>query len=491
MRTYRFYPIVAIILLTLMSVTVSAQTAVDIPNTHAGKQLDKFIQALNSGEEESWKAYVLQEQKALDSIEVLTRRLDFFRQIFDDLGGMEIHKIVKSSEYSITALVKGINPSGPFEWVEFALHYDDQPPYGWASIGMQPAHDPNEVLPEGELTKEMLTDFLDNYIDTLVAQDKFSGAVLVAKNGRPIYKRADGEACKRYGIPNKTDTKFNLGSMNKMFTGVAIGQLAQKGKLAFDDYVGKYLPDYPNQAVRDKVTIHQLLTHTSGMGSYWEELFEAQWWEIKTVQQLADLTAEKPLDFEPGERFQYSNAGPIILGLIIEKISGLSYDEYIRQNVTGPAGMINTDCYEVDRPVPNLAIGYTKSDYEGNSTDIWRNNLFMHAAKGGPAGGGYSTVEDLLHFDLALHSDLLLDKEHFDIVTTGKVDMSPKHRYAYLFGDENRNGHRIIGHNGGAPGINAVLSIYLDLGYTVAVMSNYDHAAGLIANKIDRLIIGQ
>jgi len=179
----------------------------------------------------------------------------------------------------------------------------------------------------------------------------------------------------------------------------------------------------------------------------------------------------------------------VILGLIIEKISGMSYDEYIRQNVTGPAGMINTDCYEVDSPTENLAIGYTRSDYEGNSTDRWYNNLFMHASKGGPAGGGYSTVEDLLRFDVALRNNSILDSTLFAQVITGHEQMGPDHMYGYLFGVELREGEMIIGHNGGAPGISANLSMYLESGWTVAVLSNYDMGASMVADKIDRLLL--
>jgi CubicO group peptidase (beta-lactamase class C family) len=236
------------------------------------------------------------------------------------------------------------------------------------------------------------------------------------------------------------------------------------------------------------VTIHHLLTHTSGLGDYWDQLFDSHWWEIKAVQQLADLFAEAPLQFEPGEKFQYSNAGPIVLGLIIEAISGMNYYDYIRENVTDPAGMTNTACYEVDRPVPNLAIGYTRMDYEGKLTESWRNNLFMHAVKGGPAGGGYSTVLDLLRFDQALRNDILLSREYFEIVTTGKEQMGPDFEYAYLFGDRSVNGERIIGHNGGAPGIGAVLDIYRNAGYTVAVQCNYDGAAMIVADKLERII---
>ncbi len=128
-------------------------------------------------------------------------------------------------------------------------------------------------------------------------------------------------------------------------------------------------------------------------------------------------------------------------------------------------------------------------NYDGSrSEDGWHNNLFMHAAKGGPAGGGFSTVEDLLKFDNALRHHKLLNEEYTNIVTTGKVEMGPDMKYAYLFGDEIADGHRIVGHNGGAPGISAVLDMYWDSGYTVAVLSNYDNAAGMVARKIGQLL---
>lgn len=346
-------------------------------------------------------------------------------------------------------------------------------------------------VPSGKSEKQ-LTTILDALINELVQEDKFSGAVLVAKNGKPFYTRAVGHASKRYGVPNKINTKFNLGSMNKMFTGVAIVQLAQQRKLLFDDLVGKHLPDYPNQEVREKVTIHHLLTHTSGMGLYWIEFFHKHdWILIKTAQDYDALTNEKPLSFEPGERFQYSNCGPIVLGLIIEKISGLSYDEYIQKYVTGPAGMENTYCYDITTPVPNLATGYTKRNLLGELQEDWLENYFITPSKGGPAGGGYSTVKDLLLFDIALRSYQLLDQEHFAILTTGKVDRTLDKKYAYLFEEQYISGHRIIGHGGGASGVNSQLRMYMDLGYTVVVMSNYDPpAAGNVANKLAEWLTG-
>ena len=330
---------------------------------------------------------------------------------------------------------------------------------------------------------------LREYMDDLVSRDKFSGTVLVAKDGIPVFKNAYGLASKRFNVPNRIDTKLNLGSMNKMFTGVAICQLAEEGKLSFDDKIIKHLPDYPNRDVAETVTIHQLLTHTSGLGSYWNDKYEATWTSIRTLDQLLETFGDDPLEFTPGARFGYSNSGPVVLGLIIERITGQTYYDYVREHVYEPAGMTNTDCYAMDTPVPNLAIGYTSMDPNGKRVDgPRRNNLFSHSVKGGPSGGGFSTVEDLLKFSIALQDHTLLGPEMTETLLTGKVSMGPGMAYAYLFGDKIANGHRYVGHNGGAPGISADFRFYPKLGYTLAVLANYDGAAGGVGNFIRQII---
>ncbi|UCE25150.1 MAG: serine hydrolase [Candidatus Zixiibacteriota bacterium] len=348
---------------------------------------------------------------------------------------------------------------------------------------------PNVAMPPGPPSNETIAAYVDELIDSLAARDELSGTILIARDGQPIYKRAVGEACKWYHVPNKIDTKFCLGSMNKMFTSVAIAQLVEQGKLSYDDKVGKHLPDYPNQDVREKVTLHQLLTHTSGMGMYWEELFtNPEWPYIETVQDYDNLANKNPLLFEPGEQFQYSNCGPLVVGLIIEKVSGMTYDDYIRTYVTGPAGMTNTDCYNIKDPVENIAIGYTKMTFEGTWLEEPIANIYLNPAKGGPAGGGYSTVEDLLSFDIALRSGKILSKEYFDIITTGKIERDETRRYGYFFEDKTVNGERVVGHGGGAAGINANLAMFVESGWTVALMSNYDMGIMFLRGKIEELL---
>jgi CubicO group peptidase (beta-lactamase class C family) len=330
------------------------------------------------------------------------------------------------------------------------------------------------VASDDELTAE-----LGRYLDRLAASDVFSGAVLVAREGTPIFTRAYGLASKSFNVPNRLDTKFNLGSMNKMFTAVCIAQLEQRGLLRFDDPIGRFLPDYPGEA-RNKVTVHHLLTHTSGLGDFFNQRFEATRSSLRAVRDFLPLFVEDPLQFEPGSRWQYSNGGFMVLGAIVEAVSGQDYFEYVRRQVYEPACMSNTYAYEMDRPTPNLAIGYTHGNLAGPPDwKGWRNNLFMHSVKGGPAGGGFSTVEDLLAFDLALREYRLLDAQRTETIQQGKEPTSfgLDERYGYGFSDELVTGARITGHGGGFLGINGQLDMYRDRGYTVAVLANYDPPA--------------
>jgi CubicO group peptidase (beta-lactamase class C family) len=447
---------------------------VKLPETPAGKTLKAFLQAFNTGNLEALKKFHSEHGGNADNA---NEDLNFFNQC----GGLKVHSVKASSDQAIEVLTQAKNDG---RWLNFSIVVGASPPYGIDDIRVQPASAPtgNEksptsasntsptAAPAKKLTEaEALTEW-EAFLNQQAAEDKLSGVVLIAKDGKPIFKKAYGLADKSANTPNKADTKFNLGSMNKMFTAVSIAQLAEKGKLSFDDKVGKYLPDYPNQNVREKVTIHQLLTHTSGLGSFWNKKFDERRASIKTVADYLALFADEPLLFEPGARFQYSNSGFVVLGAIIEKVSGQNYYDYVRQHIYKPVGMINSDAFEMTEKTANMAMGYTS---EGQPSKTRKENSDSRPNRGGPAGGGYSTVEDLLKFAVALRENRLLSAKYTEMVTTGKVKMGGN-LYAYGFGDIRVNGKRSFGHNGGAPGIASSLSIFPELGYTVIVMTNYD-----------------
>lgn len=330
-----------------------------------------------------------------------------------------------------------------------------------------------------------IVDPIKSHLKNLEKENNLSGVVLIAKDGKPIYREAFGFANLPDRVKNKPDTKFNLASINKMFTAIAMMQLVESGKISLQDKVGQYLTDYLNKTVADSVTIHQLLTHTSGMQSFWEEYDKLAKVNFKTVADYLPLFADKKLVFAPGSDFLYSNSGYMLLGLIIEKVSGQNYFDFVKEHLYKPAKMINTDAYELDHAIPNLATGYTMSLEEPGQ---WKNNIFSNLAKGTPAGGGYSTADDLLSFANALQNNILLSKESTTLCTSGKV----KYRegmYGYGFEENKINGHRIFGHTGGHDGIACELMIYPDLGYTVVILTNgevenYWEASNLIKRQL-------
>jgi CubicO group peptidase (beta-lactamase class C family) len=320
---------------------------------------------------------------------------------------------------------------------------------------------------------------LDSFVQKQVDADEFSGCVLVAKDWKPIFRKAYGLACRRFNIPNQIDTKFNLGSCNKAFTQVAIVQFAEHGKLSLEDYVSQHLPNYPS-SVANKVTINHLLSHTSGLGDYFNEKFETSRHKLRTVDDFLSLFINDPLSFEPGTKVQYSNAGYVVLGKIIEVLSGQDYYEYVRKHIYRLAGMNDTDHYELDLPIPNLAMGYTKmSETENIREGPRRNNIFFIGVKGSPAGGGYSTVDDMLKFCTALCSCKLLNPEYTELVLRPKRVQTTKEARP-----------RIFGHAGGFAGVGSIFKIYLDLGYVSIVLSNYDpDAMWTIDKRIEDIIL--
>lgn len=457
-----------------------------LPDTPAGRQAAALLQTFNEGSGKTMLDF-LREHTAKSALAQSSaeRRLGTFGELWTDTNGLLLQKVESSSKHTLV-LVARDKLLG--ELVRLRVDVEAKEPHGILEVKVLPTTTPRDGGPP--LTDEALAKAIQAYVEKLAAADAFSGTVLIAHGDKPIYRGAFGLANRAFQVPNQLDTKFNLGSMNKMFTAISVAQLAAAGKLSFEDKVGKLLPDYPNKAVAEKVTVHQLLTHTSGMGSYFNDAYmKADKSRFREVKDYLPLFVDEPLAFEPGARWRYSNSGFMVLGAIIEKVSGQNYFEYVREHIYKPAGMTGTDAYELDRDPPNLAVGYTAQGPGGQESPKreW-NNLFLHVVRGGPAGGGYSTVEDLWRFSRALQANTLLEAPFTQQVTTGKVKLAPESEnetYAYGFFDTQVQGTHIVGHSGGFAGISSQLDIYLGKGYTVAVMSNYDPPA---ANRIIRRV---
>ena len=309
----------------------------------------------------------------------------------------------------------------------------------------------------------------------------FSGAVIVAKDGAPIFAHAYGEADRDSHRANTLDTPFNLASCNKMFTALVIGKLVEQGKLDWHDKVGKFLPDWPQAEVRDNVTIEHLLTHTSGLGEYWGAQYDAQRMTLDSVTRYAALIAGDKPAAEPGAKFRYSNNGFVLLGLIAEKVSGRDYYALVRDIVYKPAGMQHSDHYEPRDASSGRAIGYEQGG--GSNTE-------QLAVRGSPAGGGYASPNDLLKFALALQQGKIVKRETLERMTSRHSQMGPDAGYGYGFGVfQDRERH--FGHNGGAPGISSSIEIFPESGYVVIAQGNIDHAPDQVAQQIGKMILGR
>lgn len=335
--------------------------------------------------------------------------------------------------------------------------------------------DPPATVPsEPELLRA-----LEARLDQATAADSFSGVVLLAKDGKPIFQTARGLADRERRQKVSMQTKFRLGSMNKMFTAVAVLQLRERGKLSLDDTLAQWLPDYPNAELAKSVTLHHLLTHTGGTGDIFGPLYQQHRSELTSHQAYIDLYGQRGLEFTPGARFAYSNYGFVLLGRVIEKASGESYYDYVREHVYQPAKMTATGSEPESERVTDRSVGYRRGP------DGLKPNVDFLPPCGTAAGGGYSTAEDLLRFADALESHRLLSEESTQLLMTGKIRTDPRAMYAYGFSERNYNGIHTFGHGGGAPGMNGELAILPGSGHVVVVLANLDPpAAGELANFI-------
>ncbi len=449
----------------------AAQT--QFPDTPAGHQLSAWLEAFNRGDRDNLRDFL---QKNYPSG---LERLDRDVQFREMTGGFDFRKLEESTPLKVVALVQ---ERGSDQFGRLTLEVEAAEPHPITSLGLRAIPRPAD-FPLPHLSQTELVAATRKEVERAVSSGHFAGAVLIAKDGKPIFSEAYGLADREHKTPNTLKTRFRIGSMNKMFTAVATLQLLQAGKLELNDPLGKYLTDYPNKNVASKATIHHLLTHTGGTGDIFGPDFDAHRLELHDLQDYVKLYGKRDLKFEPGSQWDYSNYGFVLLGVIIEKVSGQSYYDYVREHIYVPAGMTSTGSEPEDQAVSDRSVGYTKMD-----SGQWKPNTDSLPYRASSAGGGYSTVEDLAHFASALEANKLLNAHYTELLTTGKPG-TPDNSYAYGFGDRKINGPRCFGHGGGAPGMNGALEICPGPGYVVAVLANMDPpAAGRVSDFIaDRL----
>ena len=430
------------------------QTSTTLPPGRAGDAVRAYLTAMDAADSAAIKAWITRYDPEGDLVVRTNRQLGLARRT----GGFVIDGIVRSDDSSVEAVLRERKSRVPVRF-ELALNAN-----GIAeSFGLEPltVHaDPPPAAPQGNAAPVMarvtLVRRLGALVDSLARAGQFSGVVSLSQRGTAVFERAYGEADRVVHTPNTLETAFNLGSINKLFTTIAVRQLAASGKLALDSTLARAWPDYPNRDVASRVTIRQILQHSSGIAGNIFEIPGLSAAQIRHNRQVLAAISNTPLTFTPGAREQYSNAGYVVLGGLIERVSGEDYYAYVQRHIFAPAGMLRTGHFANDSLPPQTAIGYTRGGPGASSTAALTGNGGILPGRGTAAGGGYTTIGDLKRFLGALRKGTIADGP-----PSG------------------------IGIAGGSPGVNAVLEGEMPGEYDLIVLSNFDPpSAERIAQRV-------
>ncbi len=428
-------------------------TAAQLPQTPAGSAVAAYFKAFGEGEEAMrafFEKYGTPESLKKPPMEV---RLARYRQMKERQGALEIAKVITARPDLVSVVASG---SGS-RFLRFDFEFEAAAPFGLIAIRIEAMGSRDDEAPAPDPMKDdtALFSAVRETARKAVEAGDFSGVVLIARGRTPVFREAFGLADRDGKAPNRTDTKFNIGSICKSFTTLAIYRLAVEKKLSLDDTIGKFLPDYPNRDAAARVTVRQLVNMRSGIGDFFGERYQAA--DKDKILALTDylpLFADEPLAFEPGARELYSNGGYIVLGLIIEKVTGKDYYSYIRDNVFKPAGMGDSGWPAKSDRTPGRAVGYVRD------AASWKTNHDTLPGRGSSAGGGYSTAGDLLKYTNALEKG--------------------------IYGPAGGFAREGLGLAGGAPGLNAVLEYLPDRKVTIVVMANQGPPAAVkLAKQIE------
>jgi len=432
-------------------------SAAPLPDTPAGKRFAEWLEVFNRGDEAGLKAYLREAMPGDRSAP------DLLVDVRSTTGPLIPFRVTAPTPNGISVILAE-KDTDSFD--EITMLVEAAEPHRVTLLQPRMIPRPATAPPLPVLSEAQLLTALKAKLDRDTAAGVFSGVLLLAKDGKPIFQYASGQEDRERGVPMTMQSRLGMASIGKLFTTVAVMQLAEAGKVDLDAPVGRYLPDYPNATVATKVTVNDLLTHTGGMGDIFGPELDRHRDELRTPADYIALLGHRDPLIEPGSRRGYSNYGFIILGRIIERVSGQAWDDYLRDHVFAPAGMTGAGTLPWTAAVPHRAVGYTLT--AGGMTPTTATKGFGAT----PAGGEYATAGDLLKFTNALTSGRLLDAAHTDLLLHGQAKIGGK-AYPYDVTGTAENGAVFIGHQGGGPGANGDLRAFPGAGYTLVILSNF------------------
>ncbi len=483
MRHNRYIWSVAALVLTAASLVLAQpkDAADTLRKSQTGERALAYVEAFNTGDTAAMRQYfeanLSAEGKSARPVEV---RVGRYREIWREIRLMTLKEARVVTDSMVVVIASNANQ----ELMRMEFGFEAEPPHFLTGIGIELMEGPVSSEPETPLTLQEAGDRIRQLVDSLAGEDEFSGNVLVIRDEKPLVRISVGMADAGFGVPVNDSTTFNLGSINKIFTKIAIGQLLQQGKLTIDSPFGKYLKNYPNPEVAGKVTIRQLLEMTSGIPDFFGEEFEQSPKDrFRTNADYIPLFADKPLWFEPGTDRKYSNGSYVLLGAVVESVTGISYYDYVRERIFRPAGMTSTDSYALDEIVTNRAVGQTTEG--GNGSDKRHSNIYTLPARGSAAGGGYSTTDDLHRFIVALRDGRVLDSKYASWIITGEYPHAETEEPVLPLTSGG------MGIAGGSPGVNGVIECDLMTKTIIIVLSNYDPPSAERLGAAIRRILGR
>jgi CubicO group peptidase (beta-lactamase class C family) len=463
-----------------------AAPSVKLPDTKAAQRLTELLRTINGGGEAALRAEAMSAFEGADRDPHLAaaRSSDLYR-ILRKTGGLDLRQITTSTSARIEVLVESKRTHA---WYRVSLFTTAAPPdyvtaapphkivgFGFDSV-TAPANLGRCGLSDPAIARE-----LDRMVGFLARGDQFSGVVRLQRGQRVVYSKAFGEADLASNSANTLQTRFNLASITKMFTAVAVGQLVEAGKVRLSDRVGKVLPELADTDLGRQATVDQLLSHTAGLAGARQAIDAGlePGPEAHSIKEMTAKFARAPLASRPGQQFQYSNLGYILLGAMIERASGETYYDYVRRHIFEPAGMRSSVFLESDNRPARVAIGY-KDAPDGkrtpNTTDL--------PSVATPANMAFSTAGDMGRFARELLGGTLLSRNLLSQFWTGVTEQRNEAQYGYGAWIERYRGTRIVWHGGGAPGVTNRFEIYPDQDASLVVLSNYDSEPEVIANKV-------
>lgn len=444
-----------------------------------GKQ---FIEALNSTSVDSRRILI---QEIFSSEALINPGTDKLLELLDRL-----HEHYAPSDYHHSETMKGFNypvmhiyarEQGATMYTDFQFFLDAHDKLSKLAFIAEVAEPVN--LPNGTIDQPYTLQWLNDYVDKLTKENDLFGSFYVAKGNRVLFERQVGFEDVGRTKPITRKTLFGTASGGKMFTAVAIAKLVEGRKLSWDDPVTRYLNGFTNKALANKITIRHLLTHTSGVNEYWAGNPVPSFYEATTIQEHLKLVYQAGISDEAGQRYQYCNSNYILLGAVIEKVTGQSFYDFVQQNIFNRAGMTTAGYYE--RGVKNVATGLARAEVA-----TWKEG--KSSRKGSSAGGAVCSLDDIIAFSKALRNNTLIRQQTLQEMTSiQNANLERTEDYGFGFILSKKGGEPSYGHGGTADGVNFEYDYFQHQDVTLILFNNQNNGAyDDLKRNIIKLITG-